>query len=303
MDALRFDGMARRISVRVTRRSGFGLLTGASLLLGLGSDTDAKKKKKVTLCDDGQTVKVPKKKAKKLLQQGATKGACPEGCPAGQKQCGAICISNDDCCNNTDCTGTDVCQGGECVPLPCGDGGPCVVFVNSFATIGKFTGGIVGADALCQTSAGNNPALSGRTFRAWLSDDGSTPSTRWNNLNNAGPYVLVGNNSDVGAPPQVAASFLDLLGNCGNVNPFPGCLEHAINRSETGSESVSTEVWTGTNRNGTASTGNNCVSWTDDNSPTALVGVTSSTNGSWTESSVQTCGGLLRSVYCFEQAS
>lgn len=70
--APRFAGITRMIAARLTRRTGLGLLAGASLpLLGLAAATDAKKYKKITLCFNGKTVKKPKKQAKKLLKQGA----------------------------------------------------------------------------------------------------------------------------------------------------------------------------------------------------------------------------------------
>lgn len=76
MDAIRLAGLARRISVRLTRRASMGLLAGAGLLR-LPAATDAKKKKKkITLCVNGQTVKKPKNAARKLQQQGAGKGPC-----------------------------------------------------------------------------------------------------------------------------------------------------------------------------------------------------------------------------------
>lgn len=115
MDAPRFDGMAQRISARVTRRSGIGLLAGASLpLLGLVSDSAAKKKKKITLCFNRQTVKKPAKQAKKLLKNGSSKGACA-----------------------------------------CGSGGPCFAFVTEAGFTGSSFGTIAAADASCQDAASN----------------------------------------------------------------------------------------------------------------------------------------------------
>ena len=131
MDAPQFDRFARGISARLSRRRGLELLASGTLpLLGLISEADARKKK-ITLCANGQTVKVPKKKAKKLLKQGATKGACPGGCASGQKPCGNACIPVADCCVDDDCSGDDICENGECVPLRCGNGGPCTVFMTA----------------------------------------------------------------------------------------------------------------------------------------------------------------------------
>ncbi|MCA9876162.1 MAG: hypothetical protein KC442_00205 [Thermomicrobiales bacterium] len=76
MDPSRFDGFARSISARLTRRAGLGMLAGASLpIVGL-IDASGAKGKKITLCVDGKTVQKPKKKAKKLQKRGVGKGAC-----------------------------------------------------------------------------------------------------------------------------------------------------------------------------------------------------------------------------------
>lgn len=74
MDMTRDDRLVERLS----RRTGLGLLAGISLpLLGRSDATKARKKAKtITLCVNGETVKKPKKKAKKLQKQGASKGAC-----------------------------------------------------------------------------------------------------------------------------------------------------------------------------------------------------------------------------------
>ena len=46
MDDARFDGMARGLDARLTRRRAGGLAAGALLALGLVAESDAKKKKK-----------------------------------------------------------------------------------------------------------------------------------------------------------------------------------------------------------------------------------------------------------------
>ena len=48
MDDARFDGMARGLDARLTRRRAGGLAAGALLALGLVAESDAKKKKKKT---------------------------------------------------------------------------------------------------------------------------------------------------------------------------------------------------------------------------------------------------------------
>ena len=172
MEASQFVGLARHISARLTRRTGFGLLAGASLpFLGLITDSNAKKKKKITLCFNGQAVKKSKKKARKLAKKGATRG--------------------------------------NCEPLRCGNGGPCTVFVTSIEFTGAELAGLSGGDAKCQAVA-DGASLPG-TFKAWLSEGSQSPKTRFTNIAKAGPYHLVANASDGGNPPPlVATDFADL---------------------------------------------------------------------------------------------
>jgi hypothetical protein len=110
-----FAPIAQRVSARLSRRAGLGL-AAASLQLLAVDDTAAKgkKAKKVTLCVNGQTVKVPKKKANKLQKRGATRGVC--------------------------------------VPLRC-TGGFCTVFVTLDDFTGAEVGGLAGGDAKCQAAA------------------------------------------------------------------------------------------------------------------------------------------------------
>ena len=114
MEGTRFDGLARNVSTRLTRRSGLRVLAAASFpLLGLVEATNAKNKK-ITFCVDGETIKKPKKKAKKLQKRGATRGAC----------------------NPVRCTG-----------------GFCTVFVTLVGFTGAEIGGLAGGDAKCQAAA------------------------------------------------------------------------------------------------------------------------------------------------------
>jgi hypothetical protein len=118
MDHNRFDNLTRSISGTSTRRR----FSGTMAALGLGSlasfgllgadEVDAKRKgnkkqgkgKKVTVCHNGQEIRVAKRALKKHLRHGDTQGACPiveppcipdcEG-PFGPKFCG------DDGCGGT----------------------------------------------------------------------------------------------------------------------------------------------------------------------------------------------------------
>lgn len=286
--------LARRVSARLTRRAGLGLIA-ASLPL-LASDVTDAKKKKVTLCVNGQTVRNPKKKAKKLLKQGATKGACPGGCASGQKLCGGACIPATACCVDNDCTGDNVCENSACVPPRCGNGGPCVVFVSP-SILGSILGGPRGADNTCNFSTVLIPELRDRPFKAWISGSGQTPATRFTSTAKAGPYVLVGNAQDNGAPPpRIADSFQDLI-SC-NENGPEACLKHPINRLANGKVDADPFVWTATAVNGSADP-DNCGEWQVSDS-LGLVGKSDSTDPSWTAALTQPCD-TFAGVYCFEQ--
>ncbi|MFN8662150.1 MAG: hypothetical protein U0075_09685 [Thermomicrobiales bacterium] len=178
MHATRFGRVTRGLSAYLTRRTTLGFLVGGSLpVLGtaLAAHANKKKKKKaITLCLDGQTVKKPKKKARKLQKQGATKG--------------------------------------KCEPLRCGNGGPCTVFIRSTPLQGSDIGGLDGADAKCQATA-VGAGLPG-TFKAWLSTASQSPQTRFSNIPKAGPYHLVPNASDGSNPPPLVAETFALLTAC-----------------------------------------------------------------------------------------
>ena len=302
VDAPRFDRFTTEISARLTRRTALGVLAGASLpLLSLGGDTAARKKKKTTLCVNGKTVKAPKKKAKKLLKHGATKGACVDDCGTNQKPCNNTCIPVANCCVASDCTGDDVCENGACVPPRCGNGGPCVVYVSTgIANGGDILTSPKGADNHCFFEVAIIPGLSDRTFKAWIAGDGQTPATRFSNIAAAGPYVLVGNAEDNGnPPPTVADSFQDLI-ECEGSGPGV-CLKHPINRSSSGSRDISPFVWTGVSADGSADP-DNCGDWKLGNSQ-GLVGENANTDASWTASTTKFCDTTLAALYCFEQAT
>jgi hypothetical protein len=146
-------------------------------------------------------------------------------------------------------------------------------------------GGIAGADAICGARAGE-AQLSG-TFLAWLSDDESSPSTRF--VHAPFPYVLLDGT-------VVAANWESLTGQR---------LEHHIDVTELGVEAVGLgTVWTRTLPNGTAASfglGPDCGGWRRSD-PNAF-----GTNGQhqgnlalWSFIGASSCNARLR-LYCFEQ--
>jgi hypothetical protein len=166
---------------------------------------------------------------------------------------------------------------------PCG-GGPCRVFVTSTRHEGNL-GGIAGADAVCAARAGA-AGLRG-TFRAWLSDDTSSPATRFVHAPFA--YVLLDGT-------ELAASWSDLVG---------GGLSHHINVTELGTtaDGLGT-VWTRTLPNGDAASfplGPDCRGWTE-GSPNQF-GTNGQHQGSlslWSFLGASSCNARLR-LYCFQQ--
>lgn len=82
MDLHRYDAMTHGFARSRTRRAALALLGSliAAQYFPVGpAGAKGKKKKKVTVCRGGQTVQIAKKKLKKQLGAGATRGACPTG--------------------------------------------------------------------------------------------------------------------------------------------------------------------------------------------------------------------------------
>jgi uncharacterized repeat protein (TIGR01451 family) len=155
-----------------------------------------------------------------------------------------------------------------------------LVFVSSGNFDGNF-GGIAGADAQCQTLA-MAASLPG-TYKAWISDSTSSPST---SFTQTGFFTLIDGT-------MIATSWADLT---------DGTIANPINRTDQNIVISNTFVRTNTLANG----GNDsafgaCNNWTS-NSPSdvASLGQSGATNSSWTTNSTGGCGFPL-SIYCFEQ--
>ena len=165
------------------------------------------------------------------------------------------------------------------------EGGVCKrVFVSSQpSSSGANLGGLTGADALCQSVANTNQL--GGTWKAWLSDPTTSAAARLTHA--AVPYVLLDGST-------VAADWTALTS---------GTLAHTINVSEDGTvHTAILEVWTATTSGG-AYSGRSCSAWTS-NAPgatTADVGLSSQTNGDWTNRYQQYCDRTNVHLYCFEQ--
>lgn len=157
----------------------------------------------------------------------------------------------------------------------------CVRFL--FVTSATFTGrldGLVGADQKCAAAAAAIPALSARSFRAWLSDTSISATTRLTHGTSA--Y----RRTDKGV---VATNFADLS---------DGTLALPIALDENGLV-VDGTVWTGTDSTGNAGSFN-CADWSDDSlSESGGFGDILTATAAWSSSSASSCD-VQRHLYCVE---
>jgi hypothetical protein len=168
----------------------------------------------------------------------------------------------------------------------CGNGGPCRVFVSSHTYAGNL-GGLDGADAECQALA-KATKLPG-SYKAWLSDDTGSPSTRF--VHSTGPYQLVNGTT-------IANNWADLT---------DGSLRHAINKSETGGRPPGDKlVWTRTQSDGTPNTppdDDDCEGWTKATAPPyGSGGDPTETDFRWSARFSGDGCTNNRSLYCFQQS-
>jgi len=134
-----------------------------------------KKKKRVTLCLDGETVQASSKKKKKLLQQGATTGACPTSPPPPggcTPQCGTSRGGSDGCGGICRCAANAFCKGGVCQACTVTCGSDAVACGNQLKQA-LTTGGNIG---LCPGRyAGNFTTNVGATLTG--AGSGADPAT------------------------------------------------------------------------------------------------------------------------------
>ena len=112
MDDPRFDALTRSVSGARSRRGVLRLLAGSALsgLLLRQAALVGAKKRKVTLCHEGQTISVSRKARKKHLKHGDTPGACP---PADVcRENGRACTGDGDCCSRH-CSNGFCCAAGR----------------------------------------------------------------------------------------------------------------------------------------------------------------------------------------------
>jgi hypothetical protein len=166
-----------------------------------------------------------------------------------------------------------------------GGGGKPLTERRVFVTSGTYAGdigGIVGADAACQTLA-DAEALGG-TWKAWVGDGMNAPSTTF--VKSTVPYVLVGGMT-------VAADWDDLT---------DGMLAAPIDHDETGiaiDSGGNTHVWTGASTTGSPLP-YHCEGWTTTAPAFTPRGLATSTDSAWAMAGPDPCA-TANHLYCFEQ--
>lgn len=173
--------------------------------------------------------------------------------------------------------------------------GPCIgvaacaryVFVTSEVYTGEDLGGAIAADGKCTvraSAASTLPALAGREWQAWLSDDVAQASASARLTHGTRPYRLANGS-------LVANDWTQLTS---------GALLHAIDVDEQGRVLGQEFVWTGTTAFGQA-TPQTCTNWTlNGASNYGTVGQASAKDSTWTNSGAVTCGSGHR-LYCVEK--
>lgn len=167
---------------------------------------------------------------------------------------------------------------------PCEDGGEAcgvrVVFVTSTTYTGDL-GSALDADGECAAVAAA-AGLPG-SFRAWVSDAGTSPAARLD-TSFAGVYQRTD-----GQP--IAVGWSDLT---------DGALMHPIALDEFGADVfASPYAWTGTTTDGDP-IASHCTGWsTDSAAVSGVVGDIHATDDGWTDLDLRTCNLAFR-LYCFE---
>ena len=234
--------------------------------------------------------------------------ACPSTCQpakcgdgftyAGVEECDDGDDDNADACLSTCLLATcgdgvvqadvEECDDGNTIPDDgCSDA--CIrdrlVFLTEELLAPPGFNSLFGADNLCRKTAMTYGYPNFENFRAWLSDDTTSPATSF--FQSEGRYVMV-------TDEVVATSWADLV---------DGTLVNGIDRTLSGEKINGYTVWTSTLPTGEAwedklDCENWSTSWPEDN---GRQGTSGSTDATWTDDGFLThCGngGLL---YCFEQ--
>ena len=215
----------------------------------------------------------------------AQSATCELDCTTPQCGDGTPNTAAGEACDDNNTDNGDGCSG-DCKSLE------RFVFVTSAqfeGDLGKNTEnpqaltGLLLADYRCQTLA-TKAALPG-TYKAWLSTDTESPSTRFDTTF-TGLYRLT-----TAGFPIIAEGWIALTS---------GTIAHPINANENGKLTES-NVFTNTLPDGTSGSELDCHDWTVKKNPnTTIVGDSSSSNTTWSHALTgQACATSLR-LYCFQ---
>jgi hypothetical protein len=155
------------------------------------------------------------------------------------------------------------------------------VFLASTASNANL-GGHSGADGECGSIASAQSL--GGTWKAWVSDSNSSPSTRFSRSTD--PYRLLDGT-------LVANDWNDLTS---------GSIANAINVTEIGSILNGSPVWTSTASDGSyIAAGCSDLSSGSSSGGSVTVGISTGTDITWTVNSTDPCNDTHPRIYCFEQ--
>lgn len=224
-------------------------------------------------------------------------------CANGLTNCSGKCVdtlNNPSFCGDcmTTCGENEYCSNGTCglpAAIMCSSGSECIsgyciedfcrkdiklVFVTSNTYTGNL-GGLSGADEKCQQLADN--AKLGGTYKAWLSDNTGSPSTRFNKYDYY--YILI--NGTI-----IARSWNDLT---------DGSILAPIDTDEN-KNLVTDYAFSNTNPDGGWGTDwdYECENWSAAVGSYANIGSTTATNDDWTFYNYVGCSRSSH-LYCFEQ--
>ncbi|MFW6050710.1 MAG: hypothetical protein ACODAU_06020 [Myxococcota bacterium] len=149
--------------------------------------------------------------------------------------------------------------------------------------------GVAAGDAICQTLAEEAGLVGATGYRAWLSDDTTSASER---IAAVGPWVR-------GDGLLVAESLPEAL--------EAGALRTSIAVDENGDHVPNSQVWTGTDEDGTTTPDQHCGGWTDSvdvpmaGDPEGATGSTAEAGRGWTSSRTSLCGYAAR-LHCFDDS-
>ncbi|MEZ4449881.1 MAG: DUF4215 domain-containing protein [Nannocystaceae bacterium] len=245
------------------------------------------------MCDDGNksdadaclSTCVPAKCGDGFVQEGVEE--CDDGNADNNDACLTVCLAAK-CGDGLVQTGVEECDDGNQVPDD-GCDNACVrdrlVFLTEDTFGPKNIGKLAGADLECRKAALAYGLPDPTAFKAWLSTETESPSTRF--YKSGGRYVLI-------TGEVVAESWDDLT---------DGTLQHGIDRTLGGTLFYEKPVWSATMPDGESwADGLDCQDWTSsDANLTGRVGVSGYTDALWTELGSDASCGNAAHLYCFEQ--